>query len=110
MECKPFGVKVMLVAPGSVTSNIAKNQEMTFTLPPTTMYKHYEAKLIQRMNISQGAGSMDTNEFARQVVTKALLVSPPPYMSLGGNSTRFYLLQWLPRQYALGMIYKALVG
>jgi NAD(P)-dependent dehydrogenase (short-subunit alcohol dehydrogenase family) len=110
MECRPFGVKVMLVAPGGVTSNIAKNQAATLTLSPTTMYKDYESKIHQRMNASQGRGSMDTNEFARKVVTQALSASPPPYMTLGYNSTLFYFLQWLPRQYALERMYKALIG
>ncbi|KAG8217078.1 hypothetical protein J3R82DRAFT_5100 [Butyriboletus roseoflavus] len=110
MECKPFGVKVMLVAPGGVTSNIAKNQEATLTLAPTTMYKEYESQILGRMNASQGRGSMDTNEFARKVVMQVLSASPPPYMTLGSNSTWFYLLQWLPRQYVLGMMYKAMIG
>lgn len=110
MECKPFGVKVMLVAPGGVTSNIAKNQAATLTLSPTTVYKDYEPKIIQRMNASQGQGSMDTNEFARKVVAQALSASPPPYMSLGHNSTLFYLFQWLPRQFVLERMYKALIG
>ncbi|KAH0830120.1 hypothetical protein J3R83DRAFT_1458 [Lanmaoa asiatica] len=110
MECKPFGVKVMLIAPGGVTSNIAKNQAASLTLSPTTMYKEYESKILQRMNDSQGRGSMDTNEFARRVVTQVLSASPPPYMTLGHHSTLFYLLQWLPRQYALERMYKALIG
>ncbi|KAF8548695.1 oxidoreductase [Imleria badia] len=110
MECKPFGVKVMLVAPGGVTSNIAKNQAATFTLSPTTVYKDYEPKIIQRMNASQGQGSMDTTEFAQKVVAQALSASPPPYLTLGYNSTLFYLFQWLPRQYVLDRMYKALIG
>jgi len=110
MECKPFGVKVMLIAPGGVTSNIVKNQAATFQLSPTTVYKAFEPKIIQRMNASQGQGSMDTNEFARKVVAQVLRPSPPPYLTLGYNSTLFYLLQWLPRQWALDRMYKALVG
>jgi len=110
MECKPFGVKVMLVAPGGVTSNLVKNQAATFTLSPTTMFKDYEGKIIERLNVTQGRGSMDTNEFARKVVAQALGASPPPYMTLGHRATLFYLLQWLPRQYVLERMYKALVG
>ncbi|KAG6375758.1 hypothetical protein JVT61DRAFT_2608 [Boletus reticuloceps] len=110
MECKPFGVKVMLIAPGGVTSNISKNQMATLKLSPTTAYKEYEPKIIERMNASQAPGSMDTNEFARQVVTQVLSANPPPYLTLGHNSTLFYLLQWLPRQYALARMYKALIG
>lgn len=109
MECKPFGIKVMLVAPGGITSNISKNQAVTLTLSPTTMYKRYESKIIQRMNGSQGQASMDTKEFARRVVAEALSADPPPYMTLGHHSTRFYFMQWLPRQYVLEKMYKTLV-
>jgi len=110
MECKPFGVKVMLVAPGGITSNIAQNQAATFKLSPTTMYKKYESKIIKRMNASQGQGSMDTNKFARRVVERALSATPPPYLTLGYNSRRFAFYQWLPRQYVLGKMYDRLVG
>ena len=68
MECKPFGVKVMLAASGGVTFNIAKNQAATWSPSPISMYKRYEPKMHHRLNISQGRGSMDRNEFARKVV------------------------------------------
>ncbi|KAF9219038.1 NAD(P)-binding protein [Gyrodon lividus] len=110
MECKPFGIKVMLVAPGGVTSNISKNQAATFKLSPTTMYKDYESKIVQRMNASENPGGMNTDEFARRVVTQALSAKPPPYMTLGNYSTLCAFYQWLPRQYVLGEIYKRLVG
>ncbi|KAF9233624.1 hypothetical protein BU15DRAFT_90266 [Melanogaster broomeanus] len=110
MECKPFGVKVMLVAPGGVISNIAQNQAATFKLSPTTMYKEFESKIIQRMNSSQGQGSMNTDEFARRVVERALSAKPPPYLTLGKNSTWFAIYQWFPRQYVLGKMYKRLVA
>ncbi|KIJ60859.1 hypothetical protein HYDPIDRAFT_138609 [Hydnomerulius pinastri MD-312] len=109
MECKPFGIKVMLVAPGGITSSIAKNQAATLKLSPSTMYKDYEPKIIQRMNASQGKGSMNTDEFARRVVAQALGANPPPYMTLGNDSTRFAFYQWLPRQYVLGEMYKRLI-
>ncbi|KAI6018031.1 hypothetical protein PISMIDRAFT_690205 [Pisolithus microcarpus 441] len=51
MELKPFGIKVMLVAPGSVKSNISKNQSLTFKLPPTSHYVEYEERLTERMNL-----------------------------------------------------------
>jgi len=110
MECKPFGVKVMLVAPGGVRSNIAKNQAETFDISPMSVYKRWEPKIVQRMHVSQGPGCMDTDEFARRVVAQVLKANPPPYMSLGYGSTYSYLCQWLPRQYILGWMYKALVG
>ncbi|KAI5989809.1 hypothetical protein F5J12DRAFT_863794 [Pisolithus orientalis] len=109
MELKPFGIKVMLVVPGGVKSNISKNQALTFKLPPTSHYVEYEDRLIERMNLAAHKDSMPTDAFAREVVAKALVPCPPPYLSLGWNTWKVYISQWLPRQYVLGQMYKAMV-
>ena len=109
MELKPFGINVMLVAPGGVKSNISKNQASTFKLSPDSMYKDYEERLIELMNIATNKDSMPTDEFAKQVVEKALCGAPPPYMSLGWSARKAAWLQWLPRQFVLGYVYKSMV-
>ncbi|KAI6037510.1 hypothetical protein EDC04DRAFT_2571235 [Pisolithus marmoratus] len=109
MELKPFGIKVMLVAPGGVKSNISANQALTFKLPPTSHYVEYEERLIERMNLAAHKDSMPTDAFAREVVANALASCPPPYLSLGWNTWKVYISQWLPRQYVLGQMYKAMV-
>jgi hypothetical protein len=96
MECKPFGVKVMLVAPGAIRSNISTNQAATLDLSTTSIYKPYFDRVYERMHISQAEGSMPTDEFARRVAAKALSPNPPTYMSLGGGSRVFAFLHWLP--------------
>jgi short-subunit dehydrogenase len=96
MECKPFGVKVMLVAPGAIRSNISTNQAATLDLSTTSIYKPYFDRVYERMHISQAEGSMPTDEFARRVAAKALSPNPPTYMSLGGSSRVFAFLHWLP--------------
>ncbi|OJA15127.1 hypothetical protein AZE42_11094 [Rhizopogon vesiculosus] len=109
MECKPFGVKVMLVAPGSVKSNISANQAATLELPPTSIYKAYFDRVYERMYASQGKESMATDEFARRVVAKALSPSPPGYMTLGGSARLFAFFQWLPRQLVIWIMGSQLV-
>ncbi|KIM64547.1 hypothetical protein SCLCIDRAFT_15171 [Scleroderma citrinum Foug A] len=108
MELKPFGINVMLVVPGGVKSNISKNHASMFKLPPNSMYKDYEERMIERMNLAANKDSMPTDEFAKQVVEKALCGAPPPYMSLGWNARKVAWYQWLPRQYVLGLMYKAM--
>ncbi len=49
---------------------------------------------------------MPTEIFAKRVVTKALAPSPPSYMTLGKNSTLFWLLAWLPRYWLLSFLWK----
>ncbi|KAI6040791.1 oxidoreductase [Pisolithus marmoratus] len=109
MELKPFGIKVMLVAPGGVKSNISANQALTFKLPPTSHYVEYEERLIERMNLAAHKDSMPTDAFAREVVANALASCPPPYLSLGWSTWKVYISQWLPRQYVLGQMYNAMV-
>ncbi|KAI6019170.1 hypothetical protein EDC04DRAFT_429667 [Pisolithus marmoratus] len=109
MELKPFGIKVMLVAPGGVKSNISKNQALTFKLPPTSHYVEYEERLIEMMNVVAREDCMPTDAFAREVVAKALATRPPPYLSLGWNAWKVHISQWLPRQYVLGQMYRMMV-
>ncbi|KAG1870364.1 NAD-P-binding protein [Suillus tomentosus] len=98
MECKPFGVKVILVAPGCIQSNISINQAATLELSPTSIYKPYLDRVYERLraNRTQDQGSMPTDEFARRVVAKVLSPNPPTYMSLGTNSRLFAFFHWLP--------------
>jgi 1-acylglycerone phosphate reductase len=104
MECRPFNIKVMLVAPASVKSNIAANQ--SYNPPPDTLYAKYTEKILARINISQNS-PMPTDVFAKKVVTKALAPSPPGYMTLGKNSMLFWFLTWFPRLWVLSFLWKS---
>ncbi|KAG1770401.1 hypothetical protein EV702DRAFT_978072 [Suillus placidus] len=110
MECKPFGVQVMLVAPGQVRSNITANQAATLKLSPTSIYKPYFDRVYERLNGSQAKASMDTDEFARRVVAKVLSPSPPSYMTLGGKSRIFGFFHWLPHWLVLWIVGSMMVG
>ncbi|KAG2072355.1 NAD(P)-binding protein [Suillus decipiens] len=96
MECKPFGVKVILVAPGAIQSNLSTNQAATLKLSPTSIYKPYFDRVYELLHFSEREGCMPTGEFARRVVAKVLSPNPPTYMSLGGNSRLAAFLHWLP--------------
>ncbi|KAF7339276.1 Oxidoreductase [Mycena sanguinolenta] len=76
MELKPFNIKVMYVAPGSVRSNIANNQAAKFSLQPGSLFTEFLPNIIQRMNGSQGPNSMPADKFAREVVRRALQKKP----------------------------------
>jgi len=108
MECKPFGVKVMLVSAGGVKSNIVKN--VKFEASATSVYKRWETKFSQWTPTNPVERGSDTNKFAKRVVARMLKANPPPYVTLGSASTLFYLCQWLPRQWVLGWMYKIVVG
>jgi 1-acylglycerone phosphate reductase len=102
MECRPFNIKVLLVAPGGIRSNISANQG--YNPAPNTLYAKYADKILARMNISQSS-PMPTDVFAKQVVRKALAPNPPSYMTSGRGSIIFWLLTWLPRVWVLSLLW-----
>jgi len=109
-ECKPLGVKVMLLVPGSIRSNISTNSAKTYHMPENSLYKDYVRQIehIRFQSQMPEYGVMPTMDFANKVVDKALAKDPPRYYTLGG-STRFWaFLKWLPRTFALNLIWNAL--
>jgi len=103
MECRPFNIKVLLVAPGGVKSNIAANQ--SYDPPPDALYRKYLDKILARRDISQ-ASPMPTDVFAKQVIMKALAPSPSSYMTLGKSAILFWFLAWFPRRWVLSYFWK----
>ncbi|TFK56710.1 oxidoreductase [Heliocybe sulcata] len=106
MECKPFNIDVMLVAPASVKSNFSSNESQVFALPEDSLYKGYLDLMIQRMWVSQGQDTMPTEKFANIVVNKALSKRPPTYLSLGGGAMLYTILKWLPRSLVLYLVWR----
>ena len=56
MEVKGFGINVMLVAPGAITSQFGKKQMNSFKLPEDTLYKDVADQIAARAEISQRQG------------------------------------------------------
>ena len=105
MECKPFNIHVVHLAPGSVKSNLSTNHSQIFNLPPTSLYKSFLDNMVQRMYASQGPESMDTGEFSQTVVRAILRKNPPRILTLGGNVWSFRFLKALPRGLALAILW-----
>ncbi|KAF7357769.1 NAD-binding protein [Mycena venus] len=105
MECQPLKVKVVLVAPGSIKSNISVKS--AYTVPEDSFYGSLEKQIKHVMYQSQTKdyGVMDTDEFAAVVVGKITSPKPPQYLSLGGFTTRMWILKWLPRTTAEALIW-----
>ncbi|KAJ7800704.1 hypothetical protein B0H14DRAFT_3490404 [Mycena olivaceomarginata] len=93
MECEPLKV---LVASDSIKSKIAED----------SFYKSLEKQIEYVMFQSQTKdyGVMDTDEFAVIVVGRITSSDPAQFLSLGGFSTRMWLLKWLPRTTAEALI------
>ncbi|KAJ7347093.1 NAD-binding protein [Mycena albidolilacea] len=105
MECQPLNVKVVLIAPGSIKSNISAKS--AYTVPEDSFYKSFEKQIKHVMYQSQTKdyGVMDTDEFAAIVVGKISSPKPPQYLSIGGFTTKMWILKWLPRTTAEALIW-----
>ncbi|KAG6866056.1 hypothetical protein C0991_009153 [Blastosporella zonata] len=106
MECKPFNISVLHVAPGGVQTNIADNASARFSLPDSSMYKVFLPNILRRIRASQAPGSMPAHVFAKEVVAKTLRKNPPLYMSLGSNSTILGIFKWLPKTWVLWFMWR----
>ncbi|KIK65931.1 hypothetical protein GYMLUDRAFT_952702 [Collybiopsis luxurians FD-317 M1] len=118
MECRPLGVNVMLVAPGSIVSNIANNAAKTqfHEPPPDSLYKSFASSITHVMFQSQKReyGAMPTNDFANQLSNYIvgrdgkLVAKPAKYVSIGGSTWIYAAFKWLPRQRVYDMIWNGL--
>lgn len=106
MECRPFNISVLHVAPAAVKSNISANGAAQFRLPDESLYSAFLPNILKRIHMSQSMGAMETDEFARQVVSTALRRKPPLYLYAGGKSWLFQLFRWLPKPWVLSFIWK----
>ena len=106
MELSPFNIRVMLVAPGGVKSNIASNAAAEFNLPKDSLYVPWLDNIIARMWLSQGPRSWPADRFAKHIVAQTLRKSPPRYISVGAWTTVYKILAWLPRSLALWVLWR----
>jgi len=110
MELRPFNVEATLIIPGSVKSKIAENHARDFLLPPNSLFKPYMDRILGRMYVSQGEGSMPTASFASYVVAKILKRNPPLYVRSGQWAWRFWFMSWLPRTWMLKFLAWRIMG
>ena len=106
MECRPFGIQVFHVAPGSIKSNLAETGARHFSLAPKSLYRSFLANIMDRIYSSQGPHSMLAEAFARKVVLKALQKNPPLYLCLGGQSLILTILTWFPRAIVMELMWR----
>ena len=98
LECSFLNkdIKVILVAPGAVKSNIMNNVA-GYDMSPDSLFKQYAQTIHRQIAASQGRKSQTAEEFSQQVVSQVLKPNPPAYMTLGGFATAFAIAHWVPR-------------
>ncbi|KAJ1901827.1 hypothetical protein LPJ66_000498 [Kickxella alabastrina] len=96
IEMQPFNVNVVVVAPGSVKSNLVDAQSGVQLLREDSRYIRAIESVRARAVLSQTVNSTPTAEFARYVVPQLLVRKPRAYVTFGGNATFIWLLYFMP--------------
>jgi len=111
LECQPFNINIVCVAPGGVKSNIADTQlKAGISMPENSLYKAYTQSIVDRILASQGPKSISAEQMASLVVTASLAPSPPRYVSMGASSVIFKIFAWLPKTWVLNFLWRRLRG
>jgi len=96
MELAPFGIEVVTVQPGSVTSNLGATGSSNAALPTGSIFTPLASSIRGRAQISQ-QGAMPARDFARKVALAVLADAAPVLVRGGPHSFRLpFLKRWLP--------------
>ncbi|KAJ7613820.1 NAD-P-binding protein [Mycena polygramma] len=104
MECKPFNIRVVLAAAGSVKTKIIGKQD-DFKLAPNSIYAGFFHNIRQRLEAARDGSEMPVDEFAEALVAKVIRSNPPREIMIGGSTTMFRFLALIPRFLYLNIIW-----
>ncbi|KAG2177251.1 hypothetical protein INT43_007908 [Umbelopsis isabellina] len=96
MELAPFGVHAMVVAPGSIKSNIGDVATASISLPEDSLFTRFRKSIETRATSSQAPGCTPTDVFAKNVVNAVMKPRPRNYFTYGRLSTIFLIFYHLP--------------
>jgi 1-acylglycerone phosphate reductase len=106
MELRPFGVRVLLLTPGFIQTNVTLNQTGT-ALPSDSLYTPFLADIRgYEDQTSSAAGATPLDEATEIIVSSVLASNPPRYLTLAANSTNVSILRWLPRTFVLSFLWR----
>ncbi|KAJ2827553.1 hypothetical protein FBU31_003141 [Coemansia sp. 'formosensis'] len=105
MELAPFGVNVVVVAPGYTKSNIVENISEPLLDSNTTRYAMARPAIEKAAMLSQVKGMTPASDLAHAIVPRLLDRSPRAFITYGSHSSAACCLYYVPpaiRDYPLG--------
>ncbi|KAJ2812141.1 hypothetical protein GGI24_006717 [Coemansia furcata] len=105
IELAPFGINVVIVAPGCTKSNIVKNISEPILDSNTTRYAMARPAIEEKAMLSQTDGMTPASDLAHVVVSKILDRLPRAYITYSSHSSAVWCLYYIPpaiRDYLLG--------
>ncbi|PIA14573.1 IKI3-domain-containing protein [Coemansia reversa NRRL 1564] len=94
MELAPFGLRVVVVAPGAVKSNLASHREVS--LSHQSPFLPAIQSIRDRATFSQTGNPTPPETLAKVVVPQLLSQNPRPYITYGRHATMTWLMYYLP--------------
>ncbi|EGG17352.1 hypothetical protein DFA_08347 [Cavenderia fasciculata] len=105
MELIPFNIKVVLVIPGSIVSEISNNAkpQLEGLLAQGSIYGQIKTYLLAR---TLKINNMPSDVFVKYTLDKTLVDNPPHIFSYGPNAFTFNVLYYLPKWVSISMFTK----
>ncbi|KAJ2805056.1 hypothetical protein H4R20_002245, partial [Coemansia guatemalensis] len=94
MELAPFGLRVVVVAPGAVKSNLASHRDVS--LSDQSPFLPAIQAIRDRATFSQSGNPTSPDILAKVVVPQLLARNPRPYITYGRHATMTWLLYYVP--------------
>ncbi|KAL7919064.1 NAD(P)-binding protein [Trichoderma austrokoningii] len=107
LELRPFNVRVMVAMAGTIRSQIASHGHRS--LPTTSLYRPVDDYFQRRLVFSQNNGTMETDVYAKNLVSAALrgegwlgglIGGTPDWFWAGGLSKAVWLSTLMPNKLA----------
>lgn len=100
LELAPFGVSVVTVVTGPVTSNVHTHTDM-WKLPDNSLYTDVEGIITKRASGDDGAPRMDTMKYASGVVDKIMKGSSSKFWAGANVGFIKFMWSWLPTSWTV---------
>jgi len=105
LELAPFGVKVITVNTGAISTNILASGK-DFKLPPDSKYKSIEKTIAARAGGDDGTPRMEPSVYAEKVVADVLAGANWHIWRGGYASIVKFTSAWLPLSMAVSNIFQ----